>query len=1064
MSIMALLLLMILELWLTSLILLVAHRTRSRLGLIPLLLLIGGLAGALQFPSLPPLSLEVVGKTATIFPASYLLLPPLLLGLLLIYIGEGTVQARSALVGVLVVTLLAGAFQLITSPTYTSSWLSVQPADPVAGAPLRVLLASSVSLAADLLVLILVYQALNNLRWRFPSRTAAIGALQASLWCDALVFSLIAYSGTPILGTRLLIGLLGKTVAGVIIYPLLVVYLNLMRRNITGVTSNAYRPVFDIFSSTRQLEARASYHYNLLQTLLQVNQLIVRTTDAQALLNETCRLLVLNRDYRLVWAGLTGKQTGLAEMGSDDGYLEAYVLDSEGNIRKDTPGGLALRTGKALIIPSIASHDTQSPWRQAALERGYASVVAYPLAHNGQLFGVLTVYAARPSAFDHTEIDLLQELADDLANALANIDLRRQQASLFAASENLPDALVIVDLEGTITYANPAATQLVNLPLAEMLGRDVYSFTSDSTVETFARYQNILLTQGEVIAEFEIDVPGRGPAILAVRASLVRDLQGQPVQAVIGATDITDRHLHERRLLTLNRLVTELVEIHTKDELLQYILTASEELLSGWAAAIYLVAPHDPHQISESIYHNLPEAYARRIAQGYSGLPGEKVALTRKPAYVQDTLADAEYSQRVLFMAEYGIRSLLVLPVLYQEQLLGALVIYFDQPRSYPESDLQLGMTLAHTLAIAIQNVRLYSQLQSYAAELEERVRLRTGELQAAKERIEAILASVPDAVFVLDEADQLIVANAAGEALMLAASQQALDMFSPQFLERLKQGAIPAEHAVLHARGRVYQALVSPLPMDVQHTGLVIVFRDVTRFHELDQMKTRFVSDVSHELRTPLTNIMLYLDLLSAVDDAQKAPGYLATLQRETKRLGYLIEDLLTISRLEAGRVQLNIKPLEVNRILADLVSDRARLAAEQQLRLSFRPAESLPEAFADPGLLNQAVSNLLTNAISYTPAGGAINVTTAARQEEALTWVTIEIADTGVGIPPDELDAIFDRFYRGSASRQTGAPGTGLGLAIATEIANQIGGKITVDSQVGQGSKFTIWLKAVL
>jgi len=208
----------------------------------------------------------------------------------------------------------------------------------------------------------------------------------------------------------------------------------------------------------------------------------------------------------------------------------------------------------------------------------------------------------------------------------------------------------------------------------------------------------------------------------------------------------------------------------------------------------------------------------------------------------------------------------------------------------------------------------------------------------------------------------------------------------------------------------------------------------------------------------------MLYLDLLAALDEPGKGTDYVSTLQRETKRLGFLFEDLLTISRLEAGRIHISIKPTNVNKLVADLVTDRMMFASNHKLTLSFHPEEPLPHALADASLLSQAISNLLTNAINYTPSEGGVTISTHLQQADNEQWVTIEIHDTGVGISADELSRIFERFYRGSASRETGAPGTGLGLAIAQEIAHRLKGKLSVSSAPGSGSTFTFWLKAVL
>lgn len=299
----------------------------------------------------------------------------------------------------------------------------------------------------------------------------------------------------------------------------------------------------------------------------------------------------------------------------------------------------------------------------------------------------------------------------------------------------------------------------------------------------------------------------------------------------------------------------------------------------------------------------------------------------------------------------------------------------------------------------------------------------------------------------------------------MLQALAQELDLFSEKLLKGLSSGLLQPEDAVLEVGGYFYQASVSPFPAEQGRPGLVVNFHDVTRFRELDQMKTRFVSDVSHELRTPLTNLMLYLDLLvEALEDPQKSASYLNTLRRETRRLSHLIEDLLMISRLESKRLAVNIKDVDVNRLLNDLAADRKMMAQRHSLTLQYTPAVDLPLVMADVNLLSQAISNLLTNAISYTPAGGTVVLSSGIEHDEDATWVTIRVTDTGVGIAQEEMPLIFDRFFRGSASRQTGAPGTGLGLAISRELIMLMEGHLTVESMPQAGSKFTIWLKAVL
>ena len=232
--------------------------------------------------------------------------------------------------------------------------------------------------------------------------------------------------------------------------------------------------------------------------------------------------------------------------------------------------------------------------------------------------------------------------------------------------------------------------------------------------------------------------------------------------------------------------------------------------------------------------------------------------------------------------------------------------------------------------------------------------------------------------------------------------------------------------------------------------------------------LKSQFVSNVSHELRTPLANVKLYLSLLKRGKPGKQA-HYLATLNREADLLHRLIDGLLDLSRLDLGKVQPSLSPVDVNELVSNLAGDRRALIAERGLSLQPQVSPATPPALADPEMLIQVLTNLMTNAMNYTPAGGTIILRTDARPaiQNGMVpvgdpWVTVQVSDTGPGIPAEEQAHLFDRFYRGEAARTSRVPGTGLGLAICHEIVERLSGKITIDSVVGQGSTFTVWLRA--
>lgn len=228
---------------------------------------------------------------------------------------------------------------------------------------------------------------------------------------------------------------------------------------------------------------------------------------------------------------------------------------------------------------------------------------------------------------------------------------------------------------------------------------------------------------------------------------------------------------------------------------------------------------------------------------------------------------------------------------------------------------------------------------------------------------------------------------------------------------------------------------------------------------------KSEFVVNASHELRTPLTNIRLMLYLLdrlnSGPDDDEKTKQYLATLDRESALLQHMLEELFYLSQMDLNRPQFEAKAVNIAQILADLIKDRQEMITQRDLRLITHIPAGLPTARGDGLMIAQMFSNLLNNAIHYNRPKGEISITAGqANGEDGRRWLCVDFADTGYGIEENETERVFERFYRGTASVLTGAPGAGLGLAIGKEIADRHDGRITLVSEPGQSSTFTVWL----
>lgn len=231
-------------------------------------------------------------------------------------------------------------------------------------------------------------------------------------------------------------------------------------------------------------------------------------------------------------------------------------------------------------------------------------------------------------------------------------------------------------------------------------------------------------------------------------------------------------------------------------------------------------------------------------------------------------------------------------------------------------------------------------------------------------------------------------------------------------------------------------------------------------RLQELDDMKSDFVSNVSHELRTPIANILLYLDLLGDITRENRRGEYQAILRREADRLARLIEDLLTLSRLERDRVQLSFEAHPLDPILGEVVSAQRAKAEAKGTRLIHEPDPDLPAAWVSREQIVQVFTNLVGNAVAYTPQGGTVLVSTRGVRAHGRRHLVGQVHNSGSPIPPEDLPHIFDRFYRGQNARLSGEPGTGLGLAICKDIVERHHGWIEVESNASVGTTFSVWL----
>ncbi len=349
----------------------------------------------------------------------------------------------------------------------------------------------------------------------------------------------------------------------------------------------------------------------------------------------------------------------------------------------------------------------------------------------------------------------------------------------------------------------------------------------------------------------------------------------------------------------------------------------------------------------------------------------------------------------------------------------------------------------------------------------------RIGRLERDGLQLRVVLGGMVEGVLAVDPRRRLLFANASADALF-GLDSRSVGRFlpelirSPQIQEAIEAalsgpGVYTGEVTLTgrepypkpHARMLAVHGARLPGPPPA---GAVLVFHDVSELRRLERMRQDFVANVSHELKTPLASIKAYTETLLdwALHDDEVNARFLHRIEEQAERLERLILDLLDLARLDAGMGALEPAPIAVGPAVRRCVeSVRGRAEAKgQALALDLGSLDDATTVVADEEAIRQILDNLLDNAVKYTPEGGWVRVACSVSSEQ----ISIEVADSGIGIPRADLPRIFERFYRVDKARSRELGGTGLGLAIVKHLVQAIGGTITVSSRLGEGTQFTI------
>ena len=519
------------------------------------------------------------------------------------------------------------------------------------------------------------------------------------------------------------------------------------------------------------------------------------------------------------------------------------------------------------------------------------------------------------------------------------------------------------------------------------------------------------------------------------------------------ATDLGARVLELRSLQEMARALSSTLQL---DETLQLIVDRLADLSDCSHCAVALLDRDERWLVGAAASGPQSDAF-RDLRLSLRATMSQEPALQGGGTAVADAAALEDGGPLYPLRRIWDTRACLVTPLVVRARLTGALYLADGQADfAFGDQERQLVASFAYFASTAIENARLYQETLEKGQELE------------------TVVQGIGDGVLVADPYLQLVLMNGVAAQIFdlerpplpglplaqLLPGNPMLDLLE----ETLRGGAEAIEEVELVRRGReparIYQALASPLVSEGGRVqGVVAVLRDITAQKELERMKSNFLSVVSHELKTPLHSIKGFVEIIlmgktGSINELQR--DFLDTVKQQTDNLQRQINDLLEFSRLESGQAKLYVEEVDLTTLVARVLDKLSLLAQEAGLTLS----SDLPERFStvdgDRMRLEQVVTNLVENAIKFTPAGGKVAVAGADLGDE----VQISVSDTGIGVEPAERERVFDRFYQVDSSAVRAYRGAGLGLTICKHIVAHHSGRIWVEDHPPQGSRFCVVL----
>lgn len=819
-----------------------------------------------------------------------------------------------------------------------------------------------------------------------------------------------------------------------------------------------------------------------LKLVNEVARQVALILDPPQLLKSVARLICRTFDYYYVALALVKGDELVFQDWSSGRRLDTVATPVSIPLAQQGITTWVARQGRPLLVPNV--HQEPLYMYVDSLPDTLAEL-AVPLQVGGEILGVLDVQSDRPGQLVEEQVPLLETMAAQVAVALRNAQMYAAQRSMANQKAALYEILQAVG-----EYADPQAIVQeavrvisrhtewhgVAILLPDEQGRQLvirgtandrsaklgWSIPVDRGVSGRAfctgqtQYVSDVSLDPDYIANestvrSELAIPlRRGRRVLGVldaESDRVAAFSPDDIQMAESLAESIALALDNARRTTelsiINEIGQAMVSVLGLDELLEVIRNQVSRLFD---TTNFYIAIYDEEADEWETLLDIEEGQRQPLQryQAKAGLTGY-IIRHKVPLLFRSQAKIEEFDAREgIEIVGRMARSWLGVPLVAMGRIIGVMAIQnYERENLYDEDDLALFATIAAQAAVSIEKARLYN-----AADSERR-------------KLAAVLADASDVIVLTDCAGQVLLLNPAAARAFGVKAEEVIGrpiaeaIPHPALQELFVRGGkelVPHTAEILLPDKRTLYAGIS----HVADVGYVAVMQDISELKRLDQMKSEFVSTVSHDLRNPLAAIRGYAELLEeALEGAHK--GFAQRIRVTVEEMAALIGDLLDLGKIEAG-IEMDHVPCDLTELI-DQAVERARFLAQQKgLELTMTLPQPMSPVLGDAGRLRQVLDNLINNAIKYTPAGGRITV----RAREEAGRVTVEVRDTGIGIPRQAMPQLFSKFYRVPGPQASGVPGTGLGLAIVKSIVERHGGQVWAESEVGEGSTFGFSLPA--